>query len=227
MAKVKSGQGVLGFRVKSGWAVFALLEGSLRAPRLCQSDVINLSNSRNPETRQPYHAAMGKLETNAATLKRRVQRVRHATERSIADLIQRCADDGCAIHRAALVVGSVIDPESIANPHIRAHALEGRLFRTVLEDALRSRGIGAGSFVMEVAPSFVPKNRICRASCNGIELRLVMMPDFAYLTIGKPHSERSYRELTGGELATVLDEFQAIGEAPDRFKAFVDAYSTH
>jgi hypothetical protein len=143
---VKSGQGVLGFRVKSGWAVFVLIEGSIRAPRLRQSDVINLSDPRNPEMRQPYHAAMGKLETNAATLKRRAQSVRRATETSIADLIQSCADDGCAIRRAALVVGSVIDPASIANPHIRAHALEGRLFRTVLEDALRSRGIQCAIF---------------------------------------------------------------------------------
>ena len=89
---------------------------------------------------------MGKLETNAATLKRRVQSVRRATERSISDLMQRCADDGCAIHHAALVVGSQIDPESIANPHIRAHALEGCLFRTLLEDALRSRGIQCAIF---------------------------------------------------------------------------------
>lgn len=89
---------------------------------------------------------MGKLEMNAATLKRRVESVRRATERSIADLIQRWTDDGCTIHRAALVVGSVIDPESIANPHIRAHALEGRLFRAVLENALRSRGIQCAIF---------------------------------------------------------------------------------
>jgi hypothetical protein len=137
---------VLGFRVKSGRAVSILIGGSRRSPRLCKSCVIDLCDPSNPETRQPYHAAMGKLETNAATLKRRVQSVRRATERSIADLIQRCADDGCAIRRAALVVGSVIDPESIANPHIRAHALEGRLFRTVLEDPLRSRGIQCAIF---------------------------------------------------------------------------------
>jgi hypothetical protein len=137
---------VLGFRVKSGWTVLVLVDGSVRSPHLCKSDVLNLSDPCNPETQQPYHAAMGKLETNAAKLKRRVQSVRRATEKSIADLIQRCADDGCAIHRAALVVGSVIDPESIANPHIRAHALEGRLFRTVLEDALRSRGIQCAIF---------------------------------------------------------------------------------
>jgi hypothetical protein len=132
--------------VKSGWTVSVLIDGSVRSPHLCKSDLINLSDPRSPETRQPYHAAMGKLETNAATLKRRVQSVRRATERSIADLIQRWTDDGWAIHRAALVVGSVIDPESIANPHIRAHALEGRLFRTVLQDALQSRGIQCAIF---------------------------------------------------------------------------------
>jgi len=150
---MKAARASLGFRVKSGWAVSILIDGSVRSPRLCESCVIDLSDPRNPETRQPYHAAMGKLETNAATLKRRVQSVRRATERSIADLIQRWTDDGCSIHCAALVVGSVIDPESIGNPHIRAHALEGRLFRTVLEAALRSRGIQCAIFTeREVYP---------------------------------------------------------------------------
>ena len=39
------------------------------------------------------------------------------------------------------MVGSVIDPAKVGNPHIRAHASEGRLFRTVLESALQSHGI--------------------------------------------------------------------------------------
>jgi hypothetical protein len=39
------------------------------------------------------------------------------------------------------VVGSKIDPTLIANPHIRAHALEGQLFRTALVNALRTKGI--------------------------------------------------------------------------------------
>jgi hypothetical protein len=133
--------------VKSGWAVSVLIGGSVRTPQLYKSDVLNLSDPRSPETRQPYHAAMGKLETNPATLKRRVQGVRHATERSITDFIKRCRDSGYAVRRAALVVGSVIDPNSIANPHIRAHALEGRLFRTTLEAALQSRGIHCVIFV--------------------------------------------------------------------------------
>jgi hypothetical protein len=42
---------------------------------------------------------------------------------------------------AGLVVGSLIDPSAVGNPHIRAHASEGKLFRTVLQSALESRGI--------------------------------------------------------------------------------------
>jgi hypothetical protein len=39
------------------------------------------------------------------------------------------------------VVGSQLDPATIANPHIRAHAFEGRLFDSVLEEALRAHKI--------------------------------------------------------------------------------------
>jgi len=63
-------------------------------------------------------------------------------------IVERCATRSVAallkdtrVARAGLVVGSLIDPEKVGNPHIRAHAHEGRLFRTVLEEALRSRGI--------------------------------------------------------------------------------------
>ena len=147
MPEVRESRAVLGFRVKSGLAVSVLIDGSARSPHLCESDVVNLSDPRNPEMRQPYHVAMGMLETNATKLKRRVRSVRRATGQSILALLKRCADNGYAIRRAVLVVGSVIDPDSIANPHIRAHALEGRLFRVTLEAALQSRGIQCAIFI--------------------------------------------------------------------------------
>ena len=142
-----AGRATLGFRVKSGWAVSVLISGSAHSPHLCESEPINLSDPRNPEMRQPYHAAMGVLETETTKLKRRMQSVRQATEKSVVDLLKRCTDRGYKVRRAALVVGSVIDPASIANPHIRAHALEGRLFRTTLETALQSRGIQCTIFI--------------------------------------------------------------------------------
>jgi hypothetical protein len=89
---------------------------------------------------------MGKLETNATELKRRKTSVQRTTEISIVDLLEWCIDNGYAIDRAGLMVGSVIDPDSIANSHIRAHALEGQLFRTMLEAALEARGVSCTIF---------------------------------------------------------------------------------
>src|SRR6266576_2265513 len=48
---------------------------------------------------------------------------------------------GFRIRRASLVVGSQIDPAKIANPHIRAHALEGQLFRSAMEQTLQDHKV--------------------------------------------------------------------------------------
>src|SRR2546422_7685546 len=64
--------------------------------------------------------------------------VERVTGRSVRRRLQDYRGAGHPARRAGLVVGSVIDPTRIANDHIRAHALEGRLFRTVLERAVRS-----------------------------------------------------------------------------------------
>ena len=143
---MEPGRAALGFRVKSGWAVVILMNGSFRSPRLEDNCVIHLSDPRDPATRQPYHAVMGRLETNATKLKRRTESVRRATTKSVVNLLKRYIDNGSTIRRAGLVVGSVIDPDSIANPHIRAHALEGQLFRTTLAATLQSSGIGCSIF---------------------------------------------------------------------------------
>ena len=137
----------LGFRVKSGWAAAVLLTGPARSPQLGDVRRIDLSDPRLPETRQPYHAAMGKLETNTTKINRRVRVVRGVAQQSIATLLAGYREKGYAISRAALVVGSQIDPASIANPHIRAHALEGQLFRSVLEEALQAHRIRTEVFV--------------------------------------------------------------------------------
>ena len=131
----------LGFRVKSGWAAAVLLTGPARSPQLCDVRRIDLSDLRLPETRQPYHAAMGKLETDTTKINRRVRLVRSIAEQSIATLLASYRQKGYAIRRAALVGGSQVNPDSIANDHIRAHAFEGRLFRSVLEEALQTCGI--------------------------------------------------------------------------------------
>jgi hypothetical protein len=70
-----------------------------------------------------------------------VRIVHRVTDKSIAELLTDCRGKEIAISKAGIVIGSEINPELVANPHIRAHALEGQLFRTALESALRAHRV--------------------------------------------------------------------------------------
>lgn len=131
----------LGFRVKSGRAIAVLVSGSKNSPQVLDCRVVLLSDPSQPDTVQPYHARMGKLEENPTKIKRRTGIIERAAKKSVAALLKEYRAKGVKIQNAGLVVGSLIDPASIGNPHVRAHALEGRLFRTVLEKALRSQKV--------------------------------------------------------------------------------------
>jgi len=138
-------QAAVGFRVKSGFAIAVLLAGPVESPEVLDRRVVDLSDRDVPESRQPYHARMGQLETDEAKVQRRRKVIVQAAQRSVPELIKEYRDAGRKIRGAGLVVGSEIDPAKITNPHIRAHALEGLLFRTVLGEALQSCGL---SFVV-------------------------------------------------------------------------------
>ena len=137
----KTHTAALGFRVKSGWAAVVLLTDAPHSPQLSDVSRIELCDPRLPETRQPYHAAMGKLETDSTKLNERERVVRSVSQQSLTKLLKRYQQKGFQIKRAALVVGSEIDPANIANPHIRAHALEGRLFRSAVAETLQDHEI--------------------------------------------------------------------------------------
>jgi hypothetical protein len=138
----------VGFRVKSGFAIAVTLDGPASAPSAVSRRVIEMSDSAVPETRQPYHDGFYRTEEDAHEIARRVKIVKRCATQSIAALLN---DTGAT--RAGLIVGSLIDPEKVGNPHIRAHASEGRLFRTVLEDALTSRGVRCEVIVEKQLPA--------------------------------------------------------------------------
>lgn len=128
----------LGFRIKSGWATTVLIAGPAVAPRVLDRRVTVLADPDDPETRQPYHAGLDTHESRGAkAVKRLVKAVERYAHRSVAQLIAEYRAAGHRVRRVGIVVGSVIDPARIPNDHIRAHAEEGRLFRTVVEQALR------------------------------------------------------------------------------------------
>jgi ABC-type branched-subunit amino acid transport system substrate-binding protein len=84
---------------------------------------------------------MGKLETDSTKLNQRERVVRSISQQSLTSLLKGYQQKGFRIRRAALVVGSQIDPANIANPQIRAHALEGQLFRSAVAETLQDHEI--------------------------------------------------------------------------------------
>jgi hypothetical protein len=53
----------------------------------------------------------------------------------VTELIRHYQTLGHSVRGAGVVVGSLIDPKRIGNDHIRIHALEGQLFRGVVNEA--------------------------------------------------------------------------------------------
>jgi hypothetical protein len=137
----------LGFRVKSGWAAAVLLAGPKSSPRVVDSRIVELSDAKVPHSRQPYHAGMGTAQTDRDIVNELVRGIERFSRRSLAALV--------AAHRAkhqvraaGVVVSSLTDPATIASPHMRAHAFEGRLFRRVTAGGLERCGL-APAIVLE------------------------------------------------------------------------------
>jgi hypothetical protein len=118
-----------------------LVSGPVTAPKVLDRRRIELCDPGVPASTQPYHAGMGKLQIDETKVDRLRKVIQRAADRSVQMLLDGYRQAGHSIVAAGLVVGSDIDPARITNPHIRAHALEGRLFRGVLEDALQSRDL--------------------------------------------------------------------------------------
>jgi len=125
----------LGFRVKSGWAAAVLIANSAKAPTVIDSRVIELADPDVADSRQPYHAGVGTAQTDATKVTRLVRGIERFSRHAIAALVAEYRERH-RLRSAAVVASSLTDPASIANQHMRAHASEGRLFRTVLIDGL-------------------------------------------------------------------------------------------
>jgi hypothetical protein len=130
----------LGFRVKSGWAAAVLIASSRNGPTLIDSRVIELADPNLPHSRQPYHATFGTAQTDTTKVTRLVRSIERFSRRAIATLLAEYRAR-YRLRRAGVVVASLTDPATIANQHMRAHASEGRLFRTVVIDALEHCGV--------------------------------------------------------------------------------------
>jgi hypothetical protein len=134
----------IGLRIKSGFAVAAIVSKSSAGFAIEAVRTVALSTKELPQSRFPYHPTIELPGRQGTALSdKAVQEVRRTAAREMHELLQESA----GIKRAAMVVGSVIDPDSLGNPHVRVHALEGKLFREVVAAALAEQGIDCGVLV--------------------------------------------------------------------------------
>jgi hypothetical protein len=78
-----------------------------------------------------------------------------------------------------------MDPAAIANPHIRAHALEGQLFRSALEQALNGHGIG--TFILQERDAYAKAGAQLKKSCDDVRRTI---QNFARSTDGPWRAEQ-------------------------------------
>jgi hypothetical protein len=134
----------IGLRIKSGFAIAAILSKGADGFVIEAIRTVALSSEELPQSRFPYHPTIELPERQGAALSEKaVREVRRIAAREMRKVLQ----EGGAIKRAGMVVGSVIDPDSLGNPHVRVHALEGKLFRDVVAEALAAEGIECGVLV--------------------------------------------------------------------------------
>jgi hypothetical protein len=131
----------VGFTVKSGWASAVLLLRTGRSLRVGDCSTVLLADPDVEESRQPYHAGFGTARAAGPGLSRLLVSVRRFGRTSMNRLLRQYAADGHEVCGAGVVVGSLVDPRTIGNDHIRIHALEGQLFRTVVQASLSKRGV--------------------------------------------------------------------------------------
>ncbi|HTI36780.1 MAG TPA: hypothetical protein VL484_04405 [Vicinamibacterales bacterium] len=125
----------LGIRVKSGWASAVFVGLNAETPIYLHRHRLLLSDPDVPQSSQPYHRGFGSLQQDRDVIRRLTRIVHTAARRSLQAALTECATMGHGPQTIALVVGSTIDPLTVGNEHIRAHAYEARLFRESLERA--------------------------------------------------------------------------------------------
>jgi hypothetical protein len=137
----------IGFRAKTGKAVAVAVSSEGTTPIFIQRWEVALHDPEIPATGQPYHVVMDlpwpEAEATAVQYERRIEAI-------AIDVLQKLKKELDSRQFDLSAVGIVGSPprnlQKIGNPHIRAHAAEGILFRRVLETAAQVHQIRNWSF---------------------------------------------------------------------------------
>jgi hypothetical protein len=147
-SKDKSAPLAIGFRVKTGRATAVVMAGPASAPHILSRRNLQLWDPAIPESHQPWHADFELPPDESARI---VPIALEAVDRVASSVLRTLVNEVRSAHGPivgiALVAGSSTDPESIRNPHMRAHAREGQLFPQALATAAKTLQIPAITLV--------------------------------------------------------------------------------
>ncbi len=128
-----AGEAYLGLRVRTGRALALAIGGDRAEPTAIARAEVELGDPKHPDSRQPFHLLLDtELGRGEARAERAANQARRAGGRAL-DAFVRDALGRRRLQAVAVVANSNTPPERIGNLHMRAHALEGWLFREICE----------------------------------------------------------------------------------------------
>jgi hypothetical protein len=125
----------IGFTIKSGWAAAVTVQEEAGALRVLDSRRVELCDPEEPDAKQPYHDGFATMRQAGPVLTKLLASIRRFGGRAVECALREAREHEADLVGAGAVVGSLIDPSTIGNEHIRIHAMEGQLFREVVADA--------------------------------------------------------------------------------------------
>ncbi len=138
MSKSKLTLAGIGLRAKTGRAVVVVLVGPATSPLVWKRSLIDLVDPKIPATSQPYHEVMELRWPDAlVAVQPLVKAIENVATNRMAELASAICSAGFTVRGVGIVGSGDRKLEKIGNPHIRAHAAEGVLFRSVLESAAK------------------------------------------------------------------------------------------
>jgi len=135
----------LGFRVHTGWATAVLVTGSSADLSVAARQRLELFDPAHPASKAPYHLGLEKPGPEGeAEVRRACEAARGATLRCMRGFVKDCG--AIEVAGVGVVGGSDADPARLGNPHVRAHAEEGKLYREALLDGARALGLDSATW---------------------------------------------------------------------------------
>lgn len=116
----------------------------------------------------PYHTVLDlpwpEAVRAAQPVLRQVEKIAAACMKALLD---EAAQAGCRIGGVGIVGSIGRDPAKIGNPHIRAHAAEGQLFRHAVEVAAQANGLAYVSYAPDDVANSAGAERVAQVQSLG------------------------------------------------------------